>query len=157
MFSSKQKTKACSHRRVKKVRKFILKFFSEVSTGVRDRDDDDGEDERVLSCSSIDNGEHVDDYDDNKSDGSSVGDDNNKGNNDADRGTYGVADSQRVSAISWDLKYSLEGHMQDLSLTYDHGHRPQLYRSTSTSTSFSTYHRDDYNDDFIPHRNSMWK
>jgi len=63
---------------VKKVRKFISKSFSEVSTGVGDGDDD--EDVRVLSRSSIDDGEDVedvdvdDDHDDNKSDGSSDGD-----------------------------------------------------------------------------------
>ena len=47
--------------------------------------------------------------------------------------------------------------MQGLSLTYDHDHRPQLDKSAITSTDFSTYHRDDYNDDFVPYRNSMWK
>jgi len=47
--------------------------------------------------------------------------------------------------------------MQDLGLTYDHGHRPQLDRFASTSTDFSTYYRDNYNDNFVPHRNSMWK
>jgi len=62
---------------VKKVRKFISKFFSEVSTGVRDGDDG-GENVRVLFRSSINDGEDVDVDDDhggNKSDGSSDGDD----------------------------------------------------------------------------------
>ena len=85
---------------------------------------------RILSHSNIDDGEDVedvgvdDDHDDNKSDGSSASDDNNEGNNDADRWTYGVGESQRVSVISWDPNYTLEGHMQDLSLTYDHDHIP---------------------------------
>ena len=101
---------------VKKVRKFISKFFfSEISTGVRDGDDygrgkdvrvlsrssiDDGEDVRVLSRSSIDDSEDVEDvdndHDDNKSDGSSAGDDNNEGNNDTVRGTYSVGESQQL-------------------------------------------------------------
>ena len=59
--------------------------------------------------------------------------------------------------------YSLECHMQGLDLTscqhygvrYGCGHRPQLERSASTSTSFSTYRRDNYDDDFVPHHNSM--
>jgi len=54
------------------------------------------------------------DHDNNKSDGSNADDDNNECNNDADRGTYGVGESQRVGAISWDPNYCLEGHMQDL-------------------------------------------
>jgi len=72
---------------------------------------------RVLSRSSIDDGEDddVDDHDDNKSDGGCADDDNNKGNNDV------VGESQRVGVISCDSNYSLEGHMQDLSLIYDHG------------------------------------
>ena len=71
---------------VKKVRKFISKFFNEVSTDIRDGDDDGGsEDVRVLSRSSIDDDEdvedvNVDDHDDNKSDGSSYSDDNNEDN-----------------------------------------------------------------------------
>jgi len=78
-------------------------------------------------------------------------------NNNDDRGTYGVGESQRVGAISLDPNYRLEGHMQGLGLTYDHGHMPQLDKSASTNTGFSSYHRDDHNDDFVPHRNSMWK
>ena len=66
------------------------------------------------------------------------GNDNNKGNNSTDGGTY-----------------SLEGHMQMLSLklgqyygvTYVHNYKPQLERSTRTSIGLSTYRRDDYDDD----------
>jgi len=50
--------------------------------------------------------------------------------------------------------YSLEGHMQMLSLTsgqhygvtYIYDYRPQLERSTSTNIGLSTYHRDDYDE-----------
>ena len=50
---------------VKKVRKFISQFFfSEASIGVRDGDDDDGENVRVLCRFSIDDGEDVEDVDD---------------------------------------------------------------------------------------------
>ena len=70
---------------------------------------------------------------------------NNEGNNDTDGATY-----------------SLEGHIKGLTLTshqhygvrYVYSHRPQLERSASTSTSFFTYCVDDYDDDFMPHRNS---
>ena len=91
---------------VKKVRKFISNiFFSEVSTSVKDVDDDGDEDVRILSRSTTDDGEDVDDvddndHDDNKSDGDSADDDNNEGNNDADTKTYGVGKSLRVGAIS---------------------------------------------------------
>ena len=99
---------------------------------------------RVLSSSSTDDGDDGDDNDD--SDDDYGVDDNNEGNNSADGGTY-----------------SLEGHMQMLSLTsgqyygvtYVHDYRLQLKRFTSTSIGLSTYRRDDYNDDFVPHRNSM--
>ena len=99
---------------------------------------------RVLSSSSSDDGEDGDDNDDH--DGSSGDDDNNEGTNSTDEGTY-----------------SLKGHIQMLSLTsgqhygvtYIHDYRPQLERSTSTSIGLSTYRRDDYDDDFVPHRNSM--
>jgi len=103
---------------------------------------------RVLSSSSSDDGEDGDDNDDSDGgDGDSGDDGNNEGNNSTDEWTY-----------------SLEGHMQMLSLksgqhygvTYAHDYRPQLERSTSTSISLSTYRRDDY-DDFVPHHNSMWK
>ena len=58
---------------VKKVRKFISNiFFSEVSTSVKDVDDDGDEDVRILSRSTTDDGEDVDDdHDDNKNDGGS--------------------------------------------------------------------------------------
>jgi len=104
--------------------------------------------------SNIDDGE--DDHDNDKSDGSSDGDENNEGNNNDDR-TYSVGKSQRVGAISLDPNYNPECHMQGLGLTYDHDHISQLDRSASASTCFSTYHKDDYNDDFVPHRNSIWK
>ena len=116
---------------------------------------------RVLSRSSIDDGEDVKDvdddhdHDDNKSDGNSDGDDNNESNNNDDRGIYDVEESQRVGAILLDPNYSLEGLMQGLGLTYDHDYRPQLDRSASTSTSFSTYHKDNFNNYFLPHRNFM--
>ena len=106
---------------------------------------------RVLSSSSSDDGEDGDDNDDSDGgDGGGGGDDNNEGNNSADGGTYGVT-------------YSLEGHMQMLSLasgqhygvTYVHDYISQLDRSTSTSIGLSTYRRDDYDDDFMSHRNSM--
>jgi len=97
---------------VKKVRKFISKFLSKVSTGVRDVNDDAGEDVRVLSRSSLDDGEDdVDNGDDNERNGGSVIDDNNEDNNDAHREVYGVGESQRVGAILWDPNYSLECHM----------------------------------------------
>ena len=59
--------------------------------------------------------------------------------------------------------YSLEGRMQMLSLisgqhygvTYVHDYRSQLERYMSTSIGLSTYRRDDYDDNFVPHRNSM--
>ena len=104
---------------------------------------------RVLSSSSSDDGEDGDDNDDNDDgDGGGVDDDNNEGNNSADEGTY-----------------SLEGHMQMLSskssqeygVTYVHDYRPQLERSTCTSIGLSTYCRDDYDDDFVPHLNLIWK
>ena len=113
-------------------------------------DDGGDEDVRVLSNSSSDDGEDSDDNDDsdgsNGGDGGSGDDDNNEGNNSVDGETY-----------------SLEGHMQMLSLTssqqydvtYVHEYRSQLERSTSTSIGLSTYRRDDYDDDFVPHRNSM--
>jgi len=55
--------------------------------------------------------------------------------------------------------------MQKLDLTsgshysvgYGYNHRLQLERSASISTDFFTYHRDDYDDDFAPQRNSTWK
>ena len=98
---------------------------------------------RVLSSSISDDGE---DGDNDDSDGGSGDDDNNECNNSTDEGTY-----------------SLKGHIQMLSLTSDqhygltyiHNYRPQLERSTSTSIGLSTYRRDDYDDDFVPHRNSM--
>ena len=101
---------------------------------------------RVLSSSSSNDGEDVDDNDD--SDGGSGDDDNNEGNNSTDGGTY-----------------SLERHMQMLSLTsgqhygvtYVHDYRPQFERYMSTSIGLSTYRRDDYDDDCVPHRNSIWK
>ena len=86
-------------------------------------------------------GDDNDDSDDDNGD-----DDNNEDNNSTDERTY-----------------SLKGHIQMLSLTlgqyygvtYIHDYRSQLERSTSTSISLSTYRRDDYDDDFVPHRNSM--
>ena len=102
---------------------------------------------RILSKSNSDDGEDGDDNDDNdSSDGGAGGDDNNGVNNSADGGAN-----------------SLEGHMQGLSLTsgqhydvtYIYDYRPQLERSTSTSISLSTYRKDDYDDDFVLHRNSM--
>ena len=133
----------------KKIDKAILKFSlfnesirrSEESRGVREAENDDGEDVRVLSSSNSDDGEYSDD----DYDGGGVND-NNGGNNNVDGGTY-----------------SLECHIQELSLTssqhygvgYGYSHRPQLERSASTGTDFSTFHRDDANDDFVPHRNSI--
>ena len=95
---------------------------------------------RVLSSSSSDDGEGDDNDDSNGGDGGGVDDDNNEGNNSNGGGTY-----------------SLEGHMQMLSLTssqyygvtYVHDYRPQLERSTSTSIYLSTYRRDDYDEDFV--------
>ena len=102
-----------------------------------------------LSSSSSDDGEDDNDDCDGNDGGNGGGgdDDNNGGNNSANGGSY-----------------SLEGHMQLLSLTsgqdycvrYVHDYRPQLERSTSTNINLSTYYRD-YDDDFVPHRNSMWK
>ena len=120
--------------RFKKVEKVISKFFffnegihhSEESRGIRETNNDDGgKDVRILSSSSSDDGEDGDDNDDN--DGSGGDDDNNEGNNSADRGTY-----------------SLEGHMQMLSLTsgqhydvtYVYDYRPQLERCTSTRSVY---------------------
>ena len=99
---------------------------------------------RVLSNSSSDDDEDGDDNDD--SDGGSGDEDNNESNNSTDEGTY-----------------SLKGHIQMLSLTlgqhygvtYIHDYKPQLERSTSTSIGLSTYRRDDYDDNFMPHRNLM--
>ena len=80
---------------------------------------------RVISSSSSDDGENGDDNDDSDGgDGDGGDDDNNEGNNSADGGTY-----------------SLEGHMQMLSLTssqhygvtYVHDYKSQLERSTSAS------------------------
>ena len=59
--------------------------------------------------------------------------------------------------------YSFEGHMQMLSLTSDqhygvtyvHDYKPQLEIYMSTSIGLSTYRRDDYDDDFVLHHNSM--
>jgi len=102
----------------------------------------------VLCSSSSDDGEDGDDNDYNDGgNGDGGDDDNNEGYNSTDGGTY-----------------SLEGHMQMLSLTsgqhygvtYVHDYRPQLERYMSTSISLFTYRRDDY-DDFVLHRNSMWK
>ena len=99
--------------RLKKVEKVISKFFlfnedirhSEESRGIREADGDDGgEDVRVLSNSSSNDGEDGNDNDDDdgNDDGNGSGgdDDNNGGNNSVDGGTY-----------------RLEGHMQGLSLT----------------------------------------
>jgi len=44
---------------------------------------------------------------------------------------------------------------QHYGVTYVHDYRPQLEKSTSTSIGLSTYRRDEYDDDFVPHRNSM--
>jgi len=125
---------------------------------------------RVLSSSSCDDGEDDNDGDDSDSD--DADDDNNGGNNGAYGGTYGVGGSQRVCRqiqmiITQDLNssddyssgydnysrsyLSLESHM--LGLTSGQ----QLERSTNTSTGFSTYCRNNYDDDFVSHRNSMWK
>ena len=96
---------------------------------------------KVLSSSSSDDGDDNDDGKDSDGD-----DDNIGGNNSTDGETY-----------------NFEGHMQGLSLissqhygvTYVHDYIPQLERSTSTSIGLSTYSRDDYDDDFVSHRNSM--
>jgi len=87
--------------------------------------------------SSSNDGEDGDDNDD--GDGSGSDDDNNRGNNCVDGGIY-----------------SLEGHIQGLSLSdqyygvrYGYDYRPQLKRSMSTSIGLSTFHRDDYDDDFV--------
>ena len=104
---------------------------------------------RVLSSSSSEDGDDNDDSDSNDGGNGGGGDDDNNGdNNNVGGGTY-----------------SLEGHMQGLSLTsgqdygvrYVHDYRPQLERYTSTSIGLSTYRRDNYDNDFVPHRNSMWK
>ena len=103
---------------------------------------------RVLSSSSSD-GEDGDDNDDSDdSDGGSGDDDNNEDKNSTDEGTY-----------------SLKGYIQMLSLTsgqhyvvtYVHDYRPQFKRYMSTNIDLSTYRRDDYDDDFVLHCNSMWK
>ena len=150
MFSSKQKTikSMFSAESVKKVEKSISKFFifnegiccSEENGGVREAGDDDGEDTRILSSSSNDECEDGDD------DGSDDDDNNNGGNNGTDGRTY-----------------SLEGQIQGLDLTsgqhygvkYDYDNRSQLERSANTSIGFSAYRKDDYDDDVMPHRNSM--
>jgi len=44
---------------------------------------------------------------------------------------------------------------QHYNVGYDYDHRPQLERSASTSISFSAYHSDNYDDDFVSHCNSM--
>ena len=102
---------------------------------------------RILSSSTSNDGEDGDDNDDSDGgDGDSGDDDNNEDNNSTDEGTY-----------------SLKCHIQMLSLTsgqhygvtYIHDYRPQLERSMSTSIDLSTYRRDDYDDDFVPHHNSM--
>ena len=107
MSSSKQKTikSMFSSKSVKKVRKAISRFFlfnegihrSEESRSIRETDDDNGEDVRVLSSSSSDDDENGDDNDD--SDGGDGDDDNNGDNNSDDGGTC-----------------SLEAHMPGLSL-----------------------------------------
>ena len=126
MFPSKQKTikNMFSSDKLKKVEKVISKFFlinegichSKESRGIREANDDGGEDVRVLFSSNSGDGEDGDDdYD--------GGGDNNGGNNGADRETY-----------------NLEGHMQVLNLTssqhyglgYGYDHIPQLDRSSST-------------------------
>jgi len=149
MFSSKS---------VKKVEKAFSKFFifnegicrSEESRSIREIDDDDanggGKDVRVLSNPSSDGGEDGGDNDD--GDSSDGGDDNNGGNNSVDGGTY-----------------NLEGHIQELILTsdqhycvgYDYDYRPQLEKFMSTSTGLSAYRENDYDNDFVPHRNLLWK
>ena len=99
---------------------------------------------RVLSSSNSDDSEDGNDNDDSDGSDGGGGDDNNEGNNSADRGTY-----------------SLESHMQMLSLTsgqhygvtYVYDYRPQLERFTSTNIGLSTYRIDDYDNDFMPHRN----
>ena len=104
---------------------------------------------RVLSSSSSDDGEDGDDDDGDSSDGGDGGggdDDNNEGNNSTNGGTY-----------------SLEGHMQMLSLTscqhygvtYVYDYKPQLERYMSINIDLSIYRRDDYDDDFVLHHNLM--
>ena len=127
---------------------------------------------KVSSSSSNDDGNDGDD-DGDDSDG---GDDNNGGNNGANGETYGASGSQRGGAISTNLNYyatqdpnssdiylsghdnysrgyqSFESHMYGLSLASGQ----QLERSTS-STGFFTYRKDNYDDNFMHHRNSMSK
>ena len=96
-----------------------MKEFVEESRGIRKADDDDDANVKILSSSTSDDGEDGDDNDDSDDgDGGGGGDDdNNEGNNNTDGRTY-----------------SLEGHMQMLSLTsgqyygvtYAHDYRPQL-------------------------------
>jgi len=40
---------------------------------------------------------------------------------------------------------------------YGYDYRPQRERSMSTSIDLSIYRENDYDDDFVSHRNSMWK
>ena len=59
----------------------------------------------------------------------------------------------RVNMIITHMVISFESHMQGLGLISGQ----QLKKFASTSTNFSTYHKDNYNDDVVSHRNSMWK
>ena len=104
---------------------------------------------RILSSSSSDDGEDGDDNDGSDGgDGGGGDNDNNEGKNSANRGTYNLESHKQMLSLTLGQCYGV---------TYVHDYRPQLERSTSTSIGLSTSRRDIYDDDFVSHRNSIWK